>query len=182
MYDKKKIALMTKLAVYDKNFAEEDLRNDQYFRHDYIYKRNMRNRIFVFLGCIIVILLSVLHKMVYEDFDIYAINYTVELTKIVIFFAVMLIAYTVVGTIIYTAEFHKSQKRLDRYFHLLGRLDRYNAAVEKRKKALAHAEHTEYDTGEDANDDTDDKTNDDSEYEEEDIDTDDGTNDDTDSI
>lgn len=146
MCDKKKIIIMTKLAVYDKNFSEEDMRNDRYFRHDYIYKKNMRNRIFVFIGCIIVILLNMLHRIIYGSLDIYALNYTVELTKIVLFFAVMLIAYTVIGTIIFTADFHKSQKRLEKYFKLLDKLDRYTAAKQKRMQALADAENADYGT------------------------------------
>lgn len=164
MYDKKKITIMTKLAVYDKNFAEEDLRADQYFRHDYIYKKNMKNRIFVFIGCIIVILLYVLHRIVYGNFDIYAINYTAELIKIILFFAAMLIAYTVLGTAIYTAEFHKAQERLDKYFKLLDRLDKYTATMEKRKKLIDMESGTGYEADgeiDEIDDETDDETTDD---------------------
>jgi len=122
-YDKDKILLMAKLAVYDKHNGKSDHRDDEFFRQDYIYANNMKTRLYAFFGCIIVTIFYILHIASYHETDIFSINYFTEALRIGSFFVIVLVGYTVIGTVLYTARYVQLQKRLEEYYSLLKQLD-----------------------------------------------------------
>jgi len=121
--DEEKIITMTKLAIYDKDFAAEDENVDRFFRHDFIYRQNMWIRFYVLLGCLVIILFRALHMVVIEQRDLMALNIRAELTKAVIFIIVAEVAYTIIGMIRYTVVYERSQDRIREYYALLDKLE-----------------------------------------------------------
>ena len=133
-YNKDKIILMAKLAVYDKHNGKNDHKDDEYFRQDYIYSNNMRTRFYAFFGCIILAVFYFLHIASYQETDIFSIDYLSEAIRVGIFFTVVLVGYTFIGTILYTARHVQLQKRLDEYYGLLSKLDSNPEAQEEDRE------------------------------------------------
>ena len=123
MHNPEKIIIMAKLALYDKNAGKDDWKDNVYFRQDYIYSNNMKTRLFAFLGCLIIAAFYFLHMAAFQDVDIFSIDYQAEAITLIILFAVVLVFYTVIGTILYTARYVQLQRRIDKYFKLLDELD-----------------------------------------------------------
>ena len=135
MHDKDKIIIMSKMAVYDKRDFRRDSQANHYFRHDYIYKRNMQMRFFVGIGCLILLLLYVLYLFAVENTDIFTVNYQNEAFRMLSFVLVVMFGYSFIGTIVYTREFLVAQKRVSKYFALMEQLDDRNEARDKQTTA-----------------------------------------------
>ncbi|MDR2939280.1 MAG: hypothetical protein LBV08_03055, partial [Clostridiales bacterium] len=99
MVDKKKIVTMAKLAVYDKKYSYKDDKVTEYFRHDYVYKQNSWDRFFVVLGGLIILLFLYGQRVFSDRPDALKFDFNGELRFIIIFFAVLLIFYTFIGSI-----------------------------------------------------------------------------------
>ena len=57
MKSRQKILLMTKLALYEKHYGAVDRAANDYFRHDFIYKKNLGTRFAVGFGGLIILAL-----------------------------------------------------------------------------------------------------------------------------
>ena len=144
MIDRSKIILMSRLAVYDQDLGEDDRKKDVYFRHDFIYRRNMWVRFFVALGGLVLVAFDLLYKVQIKKVDLLAFvldpAFPGYLIRVGVFLVLLLVAYTILGTVIYTAQYEKAQKRLENYDKLIGALNKRSMAGEKaRKKAAADA-------------------------------------------
>ena len=135
MHDKDKIIIMSKMAVYDKRDFQRDSKANHYFRHDFIYKKNMRMRFFLGLGCFILVIFYVLYLLSVAQVDIFTLNFQFEALRILVFTLLVMVGYTFIGTIIYTREFVVAQKRINRYFALMSELDKRNEARDKQQVA-----------------------------------------------
>ena len=140
MHDPRKIITMTKMALYDKEAAEEDANIDNFFRHDYIYRQNMWLRLYVFLGCLAIIALYILHLIIVKQVDLFTLNLEdirSMLIKGAAFILITQAIYTIIGTIQYTIKYERSQKRMKAYFALVDELEALraqNTASYKRKE------------------------------------------------
>ena len=123
MYDKDKIRIMSKLAVYDKNDFERDAKANHYFRHDYIYKHNMRMRFFLGIGLVILLFFYVMHLLAIEGADLFTLDFEVEIMRLLFYALVIMFAYSFIGAIIYTRQFIISERRVNAYFTLMRQLD-----------------------------------------------------------
>lgn len=124
MIRKEKIILMTKLAVYDKYEGEADRRANEYYRHDYIFKKNIWTRFCAAVGAVILLAFDWLWKIFVKEIDLSLLNYRQELLDAVFFIVAVMILYTLIGTVKATVEYNRSQKRLQKYFYVLNKLDR----------------------------------------------------------
>ena len=123
MYDKDKIRIMSKMAIYDKRDFDKDAKAGQYFRHDFIYKKNMRMRFFLGIGCVILLFFYVMYLLAIEGADIFAMDFQAEAIRLLFFAILLMIGYSFIGTIIYTREFLISERRINAYFALMRKLD-----------------------------------------------------------
>jgi uncharacterized integral membrane protein len=137
---------MAKMAVYDKKGFEKDANANQYFRHDFIYKKNMQMRFYLGLGCLILVLFYILHLLGVQEADFFTLNYQAEIVRIVVVVVIIMVAYSFIGTIIFTREYLISQKRVDAYFNLMKELtgekpeipvEAYLPGVDNKQKPLA---------------------------------------------
>ncbi|MDR2168148.1 MAG: hypothetical protein LBE35_09925 [Clostridiales bacterium] len=122
MIDKDKIRIMAKMAVYDKKGFERDARANQYFRHDFIYKRNMQMRFHLGIGCIILAIFYIMYLLLVREHDLFALNFQAEAIRLLTFVIVIMVGYSFIGTIVFTREFLVSQKRVEAYFALMKEL------------------------------------------------------------
>jgi len=127
-----KIRIMASMAVYDKRGFQRDSKANHYFRSDFIYKKNMQMRFFLAIGCVILILFYALRIMAVEDVDIFAFDFQVIAVRILVFVLIIMVAYSFLGTILYTREFVISQRRIGRYFDLMTQLSDLNEGREAK--------------------------------------------------
>ena len=126
-----KIAIMTKLALYDKHEGTADRAASEYFRHDYIYKKNLGTRIAVGFAGFIIIALYWGRMLLIDGMDIMQMDIQQHLINSLLFLVALLAVYSLIGTIQGTREYYLIQKRLDRYNMLLHQLEKYENRVQK---------------------------------------------------
>ena len=124
MLNKNKIAIMAKMAVYDKRHGEADRAVFAYFRRDYIYRKNMWTRLCVSIGAVFLLAVYWLHQIFIYGVDIQEINIEQSVTQSVLFLLAVMAFYTFIGTIQGTIQYHQVQKRMERYIAMIQRLER----------------------------------------------------------
>jgi len=117
--NEERIIIMSKLAVYDKNFGESDRLVNKFFRTDYVYRKNMWTRFYVFVGCLLLVCVYALRVFIVDSYDIFNFDYRGELIRIGILTLVMLAVYTLISTKIYVSEFNRAQRRFGNYIKLI---------------------------------------------------------------
>jgi len=122
--NKNKIAIMAKMAVYDKRHGEADRAVFAYFRRDYIYRKNMWTRLCVSIGAVFLLAVYWLHQIFIYGVDIQEINIEQSVTQSVLFLLAVMAFYTFIGTIQGTIQYHQVQKRMERYIAMIQRLER----------------------------------------------------------
>ncbi|MCL2225148.1 MAG: hypothetical protein FWB96_09320 [Defluviitaleaceae bacterium] len=119
MVNRQKIITMTKLALYDKHEGAADRDANDYFRHDYIYRKNLGTRVSVGIAGIVILALHWLRIVFVEGIDVFEINIQDHVMESVLFIVAIIAIYSVIGTIQGTREYYHVQKRLNRYQGML---------------------------------------------------------------
>jgi len=134
MVDKERIIIMTKLASYDKNKSEEDSQVLGYFRHDYVYRKNVVDRFFVLLGGIILLAVDYLRRIFMEYLDVFSLDFGRELRGILVFLGILLVVYTIIGSVKHNYEYTKCQLRMKKYRVYTKRL--YKDSVKPKPRGI----------------------------------------------
>jgi len=139
-----KIITMTQLALYDKHEGASDQIANDYFRHDYIYRKNLGTRFAVGFGGFIMLLLYWARDIFIGGADVFELDFSTYLTDSIFFMLAILALYSLIGTIQGTREYYLIQKRITRYHALLRQLERIQERADKaaEDRALAIAEAT----------------------------------------
>ncbi|MDR1537513.1 MAG: hypothetical protein LBU32_05870 [Clostridiales bacterium] len=124
MINEKRIMVMTKLAIYDKHYGAQDKRTNEFFRHDFIYKKNMWTRLCAFLGSMIALLIYWLNELLVKQVDILSIDFRKAGIDAAVFILIVMAAYTLIGTITAARQYAKCQTRLKNYVRLLVMVDK----------------------------------------------------------
>jgi len=137
MVNQQKIVTMTKLALYDKHDGMADRVANDYFRHDYIYKKNLGTRLAVGFGSVLILAIYWLRNLLIEEVDVFELNVEQHLTESILFILAVLAAYSLIGTIQGTREYYMIQRRLQQYQMYLRHLER---AEERGRRVAATAQ------------------------------------------
>ena len=134
MVNQQKIITMTKLALYDKHDGPADRAASDYFRHDYIYKKNLGTRLAVGFGSVLILVLYWI-GVIFEDgeIDIFELDFRAYLIDSFLFVMAVLAVYSLIGTIQGTREYYLVQKRITQYQTYLRHLER--GGERKRRRA-----------------------------------------------
>ncbi len=115
MLKKRKVILMTKLAVYEKLEAKHMLKATKYFRGDYI----SWNVIKTIAAITIVYLLCAAMWLIYNsEFlieNIALLNYYAIISYAVALYVVLVLSYGVISYIVYTVKYRKAVKSMEKY-------------------------------------------------------------------
>ena len=125
---------MTSLAIYDKNEGPSDRVANEYFRFDFISKKNMATRFFTGAGALILIGLYWLRMIFIEGADIFTIDLESHIRVSALFVIAVMLVYSVLGTIQGTRQYFIIQKRLRKYSAELYQLERVNERIRKRSE------------------------------------------------
>jgi len=122
--DKKKILIMTRMALYDKKYAEIDKKRLSCFRDDYVYRKNFVARFYALIGTIILLAVSYASRIYFQEIDPFELNFQNEMYYIIKVVAFVLILYTVIGGLKHNYEYSVSEKRNLRYIKNIERLEK----------------------------------------------------------
>jgi len=123
MVNEEKIAIMTKLAIYEKRYGEADSQANSFFRHDYVYWKNFWNRVYALIGCVIIIAFYAFNRIVVNAEDLFEIDYRAEGIRILIFIAAVMFTSSAISSLKSTKEYSDMQKRLERQLKLVEKLE-----------------------------------------------------------
>ena len=136
-----KIITMTQLALYDKHEGADDLKVNDYFRHDYIYKKNLGTRMAVGIGGFIMLVLYWTRTILLDEyFDLFNLDFQTYLYDSLLFILAILALYSLIGTVQGTREYYLVQKRLTRYHALMRQLEKINDRAQKSKDEKVEGE------------------------------------------
>lgn len=136
--DKRKIVLMTKLAIEEKVYLKQDEKITSYYPEDYVYINNFKTRLLIIIlmgiGVIGHVFLRIQSGMLFpstgEEVFVY---YIIPYGSIVIL-AVLL--YTVLSTMVYKKRYNQAQRRIANYRKTLRDLEEYE--LDKSKEEVAY--------------------------------------------
>ena len=128
MVNPQKIITMTKLALYDKHEGANDRDANDYFRHDYIYRKNLGTRIAVGVGGLLLLAINWLRVIFVDGVDVFELEIQTHVTEAILFIIALVAVYSLIGTIQGTREYYLVQKRLNRYLGLLRFLENTDTA------------------------------------------------------
>lgn len=124
MLDNRKIRLMTRMAMYEKGTAKEDLKISSYYKKDYSSLNTLITVLWITVGYVIVAGVFVLCNL-----DSLLKNLTFEklfmLAAIAVgAYLVLLIIYCVCASSFYKSRHNKAKQRVKKYYRDLSRLEK----------------------------------------------------------
>jgi hypothetical protein len=134
MVNQQKIITMTQLALYDKNEGDADQAANNYFRHDYIYRKNFGTRLAVGLGGCILLVLYWSYVIFVHEIDVFSLYMDAVISQSILFIVALLAVYSFIGTMQGTREYYLLQKRLNNYQTWVRQLER----IEEKSKGTRH--------------------------------------------
>ncbi len=122
MLNNRKIRLMTKLAVYEKNDGKEDIKLSKYYKTDYVRLQILKTILSVTVGYLLILLMIVIYKSEYLIANAVSLDYkTIGVTMLGTY--IILLTVFIVGTLIgYSFKYDKSRKKLGKYYKTLKKL------------------------------------------------------------
>lgn len=115
MINQEKIALMTKLAVYEKNEGKKNIPMGKYYKEDYV-SLHMINTVIVATFSYILILAAIVFSHIEEMMAEIANMDFIKMGKdIAIGYVVMLLAYLLISYIVFSIKFKRGRKSLNEY-------------------------------------------------------------------
>jgi len=133
MVERQKIIAMTKLALYDKHEGAADRAANEYFRHDYIYRKNLGTRIAVGIGGILILAIYWAGVLFVDGVDVFKLDIQAHARDAILFVLALTALYSLFGTIQGTREYYLIQKRLKHYQGLLRLLENKEEKKEEKK-------------------------------------------------
>lgn len=122
MLDKRKIRLMIKMASYEKQGAEEDLKISSYYKKDYASLNTLITAIWITVGYALAAGLVILC-------NVDALLKDLTMTKLILMIAValgsyivLLVTYCVCASSFYKGRHNKAKQRVKKYYRDLSRL------------------------------------------------------------
>ncbi len=125
MVDYNKIIVMTKLGLADKEYDRKYRRINEYFRYDYIYRKNVWTRFCVITGSLFILAIYWANQILVKGINILNIDLKKAGTDAILFLVLVAVAYSLLGTLLASREYTAAQKYQRHYLHLLDRLDQF---------------------------------------------------------
>lgn len=122
MLNNKKIRLMTKLAIYEKEDGIEDTRLGKYYRIDYVRYQLLKTIVAVTIGYLILVLLAVLYNIEYLIAEAVKLDYVTIGRTMLGIYLILVFTFGGAACIGYTVKYNQSRKKLGKYYQMLKKL------------------------------------------------------------
>ena len=128
---------MTKLALHDKKYGKIDKKTNAYFKWDYIYINNWYTRLATGIAVAIMIAWLVFTDIYLKEIiPIFNIELSEYLPKYMVLFALLILLYTGISTMIFNKKYEVTQRRLQGYQKMLNELDQYQSLKQSSEEDL----------------------------------------------
>lgn len=122
MLNNRKVRLMSRLAMYEKDFGKEDIRLSKYYRTDYVRLNVLKTIVALTLGYLLIMLILVVYNSEYLLEHALSINYKDLIGKYAAVYVIVLTVYVALCMIGYMVKYRISRKKLAKYFRMLRKL------------------------------------------------------------
>lgn len=124
MVDKRRIRLMTKLAVYEQSDAKEDMKISGYYKKDYVGMKTVIGAIWATIGYVMAAVLLVLcaQEKLIENLSVQ--NLILLAGAVIVGYFVTLIVYCVCAGTFYGAKYTKAIQQIKKFYNHLSHLER----------------------------------------------------------
>ena len=119
MVNVRKVRLMTKLAIYEKQEGKEDLRLGKYFRRDYVRLKILHNIVAVTIGYLLVLGMIIAYQMEYLIREAVNLDYIGMGKTILGGYIIVVTVYVMASAVGYSLYYSYSRKKLAKYFRML---------------------------------------------------------------
>ena len=119
MVNMRKVRLMTKLAIYEKNEGKEDIKLGKYFRRDYVRLKILHNIVAVTIGYLLVLALIIAYQMEYLIREAVNLDYIGMGKTILGGYVIVVTVYAMAAMVGYGLYYDYSRKKLAKYFRML---------------------------------------------------------------
>lgn len=136
MLDKRRIRLMTKLALYEQSDAWKDLKISGYYKEDYVGLKTLKGALWTMVGYALVAVLFVLYNLDMLMNDMSMQKLIVLACAAVGGYLVLLIVYCICANFFYKTEHANARRRIKTFYNNLTALERMggNHRSSPRKK------------------------------------------------
>jgi len=122
MLNAEKVSLMTKLARYENEQGQADLKVSRYYRSDYIGIGLLKNLIIISIGYIFLWGLIVAYNLDFLLDNLHKLNFGYVIFEVIIGYAVIVVIYSVITYIMRHSRYEKAQQSVKGYQAKLGDL------------------------------------------------------------
>lgn len=123
---------MTKMAIYEKNEGRTMIKNAKYFKGDFIAFGILKTVIATTIAYIIMVVMYALCNLENLVAEINALDYTLIGKKLVLYYVIILLIFSITAFFVYSRIYERSRKGLKRYFSRLNKLERFYNGQKKR--------------------------------------------------
>lgn len=116
MLNEDKIRIMSRCAMYEKAEGKEDLAINHYFQGDYIRLNTLKTLIGVTIGFVLCFGLYLVINAEYYMENIVHMDLIAFGKDILIYYAIVMIAFAIISVIFYGWKYADSQKRVQWYY------------------------------------------------------------------
>ncbi len=131
MLKKRKVILMTKLALYDKLEAKHMLKAEKYFRGDYISWHVIKTIVAITIVYLLCAAMWFIYNSEFLMQNIASLNYYAIISYAVALYVILVLSYGVIAYIVYTVKYSKAVKTMENYEKGLKQLAK--VCVEERR-------------------------------------------------
>ena len=121
MLNNRKVRLMTKLAIYEKEDGKEDIRLGKYYRVDYVRYQMLKTLVAVTFGYLILVFLTILYNAEYLIAEAVKLDYAAIGRTMLGIYLVLVLVFVGLAGIGYTVKYNCSRKKLAQYYQMLKR-------------------------------------------------------------
>ena len=122
MLNNRKVRLMTKLAIYEKEDGKEEIRLGKYYRVDYVRYQMLKTLVAVTFGYLILVLLTIIYNAEYLIAEAVKLDYAAIGRTMLGIYLVLVLVFVGIAGIGYTVKYNRSRKKLGKYYQMLKRL------------------------------------------------------------
>lgn len=145
MVNKRKLRLMTRLALYEEKEGKNDLQLSKYHKRDYVRMQMISSAIFTTLGYLLVMGMYFVYRMEFLVKNAVRLNYYVMGRNLLIGYVVILGITETFTWLAYSLHYAHSHKKLAKYFRMLRKLRNYYNGTDKM---IDYTENDEDESGE----------------------------------
>lgn len=136
MLNERKIRLMTKTAIYEKNKGKDDMKLNMYTGSDYVRFNILKTVLGATVTAILVFAMFIFYEMEQVMTDVMKLDYYKIGREALTLYIIFVVAYAIIAFFVYQHRFSKAKKRLKKFRQNLEKID----SISKNDRKNEHKE------------------------------------------